>query len=197
MMRKQQSQDNFLEAEDEHNQTTEPMPLIIPSPFPPGDDAQVPVPQPYERPFPGVNNRPPGASAYPYLPPAPEARRQGRPPGGATSLWPGDSATTLPARARRNPLPIFVGMFFIAVQLLLLARFVLKLIHWPGSTPWVGTIYRVSNVFVLPFRLLLQNVTLPAIVFNTVEIYTLLAILAYWLFSRILVRLLKAILYSS
>src|SRR6266568_2119245 len=124
MMRRQQSQDNFLEAEDEHNQPTEPMPHIF-------------------------------------------------------------------------PLPIFVGMFFIAVQLLLLARFVLKLIRWPGSTAWAGTIYSVSNVFVLPFHLLLQNVALPAIFLNTIEIYTLLAILTYWLLSRILVRLLKAILYSS
>jgi len=88
-------------------------------------------------------------------------------------------------------------MFFIAVQLLLLARFVLKLIRWPGSTVWAGAIYSVSNVFVLPFHLLLQNVALPAIFLNTIEIYTLLAILTYWLLSRILVRLLKAILYSS
>src|SRR5215472_10132978 len=147
-MRRQQSQDSFLEAEDEHNQPTEPMPHITPSPFLPGDDAQVPVPQPYESPFPsqdgyknaipGVDNRAPGASAYPYLPPAPEARRQGRPPGGATSQWPGASVTPLPAKARRSPLPILVGMFFITVQLLLLARFVLKLVHWPGSTTWVG-----------------------------------------------------------
>jgi len=207
MMRRQQSQDNFLEAEDEHNQPTEPMPRFIPSPFPPGDDAQVPVPQPYERPFPsqdgyknaipGVGNRPPGASPYPYLPPAPETRKQGRPPGGATSLWPGAAVTPAPARARRSPLPVFVGMFFIAVQLLLLARFVLKLIHWPGSTAWAGAIYSVSNVFILPFHLLLHNVALPAIFLNTIEIYTLLAILTYWLFSRILVHLLKAILYSS
>src|SRR6266699_2128772 len=183
MMRRQQSQDNFLEAEDEHNQPTEPMPHIIPSPFPLGDDAQVPVPQPYERPFPsqdgyknaipGVDNRPPGASSYPYLPRGPEMRRQGRPPGGATSLWPGDAVKPVQARGRRSPLPIFVGMFFIAVQLLLLA------------------------LFVLPFHLLLQNVALPAIFLNTIEIYTLLAILTYWLLSRILVRLLKAILYSS
>jgi len=88
-------------------------------------------------------------------------------------------------------------MFFIAVQLLLLARFVMKLIRWPGSTTWASLIYSVSNVFVLPFRLLLQNIALPAIFLSTIEIYTLLAILVYWLLSRILVHLLKAILYSS
>jgi len=203
-MRKQQSQDSYA---DEHNQPTEPMPHIIPSPFSPGDDAQIPVPQPYERPFPrqdgskntipGVDNRPPGASSYPYLPPPAGMRMPGRPPGGSTTAWPGGSAAPLQVRTRRNPLPIFVGMFFIAVQLLLLARFVLKLIRWPGSTTWAGLIYSVSNVFVMPFRLLLQNIALPAIFLSTIEINTLLAILVYWLLSRILVHLLKAILYSS
>jgi len=207
MMRRQQSQDNFVD-EDEHNQPTEPMPHIIPSPFSPGDDAQIPVPQPYERPFPsqeggnkntisGVDNRPPGASSYPYLPPTPGMRMPGRPPRGSTSAWPGDSVTPVQDRTRHSPLPIFVGMFFIAVQLLLLARFVMKLIRWPGSTTWADLIYSVSNVFVLPFRLLLQNIALPAIFLSTIEIYTLLAILVYWLLSRILVHLLKAILYSS
>jgi hypothetical protein len=208
MMRRQQSQDNFLEAQDEHNQPTEPMPHITPSPFSPGDNAQIPVPQPYERPFPGqeggnkntisgVDNRPPGASSYPYLPPTPGMRMPGRPPGGSTSAWPGGSAIPVQARTRHSPLPIFVGMFFITIQLLLLARFVLKIIRWPGSTTWVGLIYSVSNVFVLPFRLLLQNIALPAIFLSTIEISTLLAILVYWLLSRILVHLLKAILYSS
>jgi len=207
MMRRQQSQDNYLEAQDEHNQPTEPMPHIIPSPFSPGDDAQVPVPQPYERPFPGqqggnkntisgIDNRPQGASGYPYLPPA-AMRTPGRPPGGSTSPWPAGSGTPVQEGRRHSAFPIFVGMFFIAVQLLLLARFVLKLIRWPGSTTWAGLIYSISNVFVLPFRLLLQNIALPTIFLSTIEIYTLLAILVYWLLSRILVHLLKAILYSS
>ena len=124
-------------------------------------------------------------------------RMPGRSPGGSTAAWPGGSVTPVQARTRRNPLPIFVGMFFIAVQLLLLARFVLKLIRWPGSTTWAGLIYSVSNVFVLPFRLLLQNIAFPAIFLSTIEIYTLLGILVYWLLSRILVHLLKAILYPS
>src|SRR6266480_3399883 len=105
MMRRQQSQDNFVD-EDEHNQPTEPMPHIIPSPFSPGDDAQVPVPQPYEQPFPGqqggtissIDNRAPGASGYPYLPPAPAVRMPGRPPGGSTSPWPAGSGTPLQER---------------------------------------------------------------------------------------------------
>jgi len=204
MMRRQQSQDNFIDAQDEHNQPTEPMPRVSPLPFSPGDEENIPVPQPYERPFPGqqgknipgIDNRPPGASSYPYLPPA-AMRMPGRPPGGTTAPWPASSGTPVQERRRHSPLPIFVGMFFIAVQLLLLARFVLKLVRWPSSTTWAGLIYSISNVFVLPFRLLLQNIALPAIFLSTIEIYTLLAILVYWLLSRILVHLLKAILYSS
>lgn len=202
-MRKQRSQDNFSGEQDEHNQPTEPMPRIVPpssSPTAsPADAVHIPVPQPYERPFPqqngfpGIANRPPEASAYPYLPLAPGVGKQDRPPGGAISTPPGGS---FQSRPRRSPLPILVGIFFIAVQLLLLARLVLKIVDRPGNIAWVDIIYSTSNVFILPFRLLLQNIALPRIITSTVEVYTLLAILAYWLLSRILVRLLKALLYS-
>ncbi len=203
MMGKQRSQDNFLGEQDEHNQPTEPMPRIVPpssSPTAsPTDAVHIPVPQPYERPFPqqngfpGIANRPPEAFAYPYLPPAPGVIKQDRPPGGAIPTSPGGS---FQSRPRRSPLPILVGIFFIAVQLLLLARLVLKIINRPDNVAWVDIIYNTSNVFILPFRLLLQNIALPRIITSTVEVYTLLAILAYWLLSRILVRLLKALLYS-
>jgi hypothetical protein len=201
MMRKQQSQDNFLGEQDEHNQPTEPMPCIVPpssSPTAsPADAVHIPVPQPYERPFPnafpGSVKRPPENLAYPYLPPASGVREQDRPPGGAIPTSPGGS---FQSRPRRSPLPILVGIFFIAVQLLLFARLVLKIIDKPGNVAWVDIIYNTSNVFILPFQLLLQNIALPRIITSTVEVYTLLAILAYWLLSRILVRLLKALLYS-
>jgi hypothetical protein len=75
-------------------------------------------------------------------------------------------------------------------------RLVLKIIDRPDNVAWVDTIYNTSNVFILPFRLLLQNIALPRIITSAVEVYTLLAILAYWLLSRILVHLLKALLYS-
>jgi hypothetical protein len=42
----------------------------------------------------------------------------------------------------------------------------------------------------------LQNVALPIPMPVAIEIYTLLAILPYWLLSRLLVHLLKAILRS-
>ncbi|HEV7236867.1 MAG TPA: hypothetical protein VGN15_11835, partial [Ktedonobacteraceae bacterium] len=61
-----------------------------------------------------------------------------------------------------------------------------------GNVPWTGIIYAISGVFVLPFRLLLANINFP--IPNTLEIYTLIAILVYGLLSRLIVRLLKAIL---
>jgi hypothetical protein len=100
-----------------------------------------------------------------------------------------------PTRNDTTLIPCFVGLFFIAVQMLLLMSFVLKIINLPASTTWVGIVYNVSSVFVLPFQLLLQNVALPIPMPIAIEIYTLLAILSYWLLSRLLVRLLKAILH--
>jgi hypothetical protein len=82
------------------------------------------------------------------------------------------------------------------VQLLLMVRFVLKLISWPASTSWVRTVYGVSDIFAWPFQLLWKNLTLPIPIPAALELYTLLAIVAYWLLSRILVHLLKAILHS-
>jgi hypothetical protein len=87
---------------------------------------------------------------------------------------------------------VFVGLFFVAVQLLLLVYFALQLIALPGKTPWVGLIYTTGSLFLLPFRLLMQNVAVPI----PVEVYTLLAILIYGLLSRILVRFLKILLRS-
>ena len=199
-MRKQQSQDNSLREQDEHNQPTEPMPRIVPpssSPAAPTDAIDIPVPQPYERPFPnafpGSANRPPETFAYPYLPPAPGVGKQDRPPGGAIPTSPDNAFRSRP---RRSPLPILVGIFFIAVQLLLIVRLVLKIIGKPDNAAWVDIIYNTSNAFILPFRSLLQNIALPGSITSTGEVYTLLAILTYWLLSRILVRLLKALLYS-
>jgi hypothetical protein len=52
----------------------------------------------------------------------------------------------------------------------------------------------ICGVFVLPFRLLLQNIAVP--ISTAFEIYTLLAILGYGLLSRLLVRFLRALLGS-
>lgn len=148
------------------------------------------------------------APAYPYLPPAPVKKNKSagqRPAGGAASpLLPTSPAypvyPVVPARPakqvqpRQSPLPALVGAFFVGVQLLLLVRFMLKLMSVSSNAKWLILVYEVSDFFVFPFRLLLQNTVLSLSV--SVEVYTLLAILVYGLFSRILVRFLKALLNS-
>jgi hypothetical protein len=96
-------------------------------------------------------------------------------------------------------LPVIVTIIFVAVQLLLLVRFVLQLFISPGNTLWVNLIYALSSIFILPFRLLLQSIALPiplgTELLNPLAI--LLAILIYGLLSRLLVRFLKALLNSG
>jgi hypothetical protein len=212
MMGRQRSHNDSGEL-DEHDQPTEPaLPVVLPplSPtipygVPTVANENIPAPSPHERPFPyqdvPYSNSayppyavPSGAPVYPVLPPVPHSQG-GRPPGGAAPGYPvgaGSNAPTIGSRARRSSLPLLVGMFFVLVQLLLLVRFILMLLTFPASTTWVGTIYTLSSVFVLPFRLPLQSVApgLP----SSIELYTLLAILIYGLLSRLLVRFLKALL---
>lgn len=191
-MRRQQPQDSSFEEIDEHNQPTEPMMPVVIAPYAPvqaNGAAQPP--------------------AYPYLPPAPDKKKkqnEQRPAGGAAaaSLSPTSSEypvyPVLPARPtkqvqpRQSPLPALVGVFFVGVQLLLLVRFMLKLLSVSSNAKWLSIVYDVSDFFVFPFRLLLQNTVLSLSI--SVEVYTLLAILVYGLFSRILVRFLKALLNS-
>jgi hypothetical protein len=213
-MQWQQSQNKSSGEMDEHNQPTEPMMSILLAPsaatiadgLPVNADDDIPMPQPYERPFPYQNiqnaafpHSPYGSSqpaVYPVLPPLPTPASDtggNRPPGGVTSAS-DRSIQTTGARFKHKSIPLLVGMFFVVVQLLLLVRFVLKLFALAGSAPWVSLIYGISSIFVLPFRLLLQNI-LPFS--NVLELYTLLAILVYGLLSRFLVRFLKALLRSS
>ena len=170
--------DDYYQEFKDHNATTEPLGGFHP-PSNPADIAHetVPAPVPLERPFPALDYAP--VNPYPYPP--------------ATPVYP-----VLPpkhvqqARAKPSAFPVFVGAFFVAVQLLLLVRFVLKFIGLQGNVTWVAIIYDVSNIFVLPFRLILQSIPLPFSA--SLELFTLIAILFYGLFSRILVRILKAIL---
>lgn len=211
-MRWQQPPDNSQEEIDQHDAPTEPMMPVVPSPFavtvpngvPTMDGQGIPVPTPHERPFPyqdvQQNGASPGYPVYPMLPPAPKNEKGGkRPPGGATPaypVYPGEAnkpAAQAGAQHRSSLVPHLVGVFFVLVQLLLLVRFVLRLLNFSGSTTWVGILYAVSGLFVLPFRLLLQNIAIP--IPNALEIYALIAILIYGLLSRLLVRLLKALLH--
>lgn len=182
-MRRQQPQNNYYEQIDEHDQPTEPMLPVIIAPFtPPQTNGNAhPPAYPYLPPAPAKNNgknnaaTPAGSSGYPVLPARPTQRAQPRQP-------------------KRSPVPALVGFFFVLVQLLLLVRFLLKLLNVSGNMLPVSIIYDVSGLFVFPFRLLLQSIAIALPV--SIEVYTLLAILVYGLFSRILVRFLKALLNS-
>lgn len=194
-MSRQQPQDSHFDETDEHDAPTDPMMPVAIAPF--------------LRTQAGSTAQP---AQYPYLPSA-QVKKNGhagqRPPGGAppfpvSSASPTSAASpvypVLPARPakqaqpERSPIPTFVGTFFVIVQLLLLVRFLLKLLSVSGNSGWVSIFYTVSGLFVFPFRLLLQNMALALPV--SVEVFTLLAILVYGLFSRILVRFLKALLNS-
>lgn len=212
MRRKQILPNNNAGEIDEHDQPTEPMPYFpppqlaptLPAGIAPVDEPTLPVPGPYEQPFPqqyapGVQlpappYSPDPARPYPYLPPAPDKRKgkKNRSDAEASPDQPVQKARpSLSMRIMRRSGPTLVGMFFVAMQLLLLARIVLKILGQPGSDLWVGTVYTLSDVCVLPVYALLQQIhlTLPF-----AEMYTLLAILLYGLLSRILVRGLKALL---
>ena len=192
MKRRQPQEDSYFEEIDEHNQPTEPMMPVVIAPFAPtqiNGTAQSP--------------------AYPYLPPAPVKKKKQdryRPAGGAAPSSPAPTFPASPvypvlpvkpakqAQRKQNPIPALVGLFFVGVQLLLLVRFMLKLLNVSGNAKWLSLVYEISGLFVFPFRLLLQNTALSVPI--SVEVYTLLAILVYGLFSRILVRFLKALLNS-
>lgn len=186
MKRRQPQEDSYFEEIDEHDQPTEPMMPVVIAPFAPTQ----------------INGtvQPP---AYPYLPPAPVKKKKQngyRPAGGAAPSLPAPTSPVYPvlpakqAQSKQNPIPALVGLFFVVVQLLLLLRFMLKLLNVSGNAKWLTLVYDVSDLFVFPFRVLLQNTALSVPI--SVEVYTLLAILVYGLFSRILVRFLKALLNS-
>ena len=201
---------------DEHNQPTEPMSAIILSPhsaptytigatngaagYPQGG---IPAPLPPELPFPQNGQvaapypyQSETPQAYPVLPPSPVMNGSGRPPGGAAPS--GALGRSLPLYPRRSSFPTFVGVLFLLVQLLLLARVVLLLFGVSASNIGVELVYAGGGLFAWPFRLLLEHLNLPAQIGGELISYlaALIAILAYGLFARILVRFLKALLHS-
>ncbi len=196
---------------DEHNQPTEPMSAIILSPhsaptytigatngaagYPQGG---IPAPLPPELPFPqnGQVYQSETPQVYPVLPPSPVMNGSGRPPGGAAPS--GVRGRSLPLYPRRSSFPTFVGVLFLLVQLVLLARVVLLLFGVSASNIGVELVYAGGGLFAWPFRLLLEHLNLPAQIGGDLISYlaALIAILAYGLFARILVRFLKALLHS-
>jgi hypothetical protein len=213
-MRKRRSQEKLFEQMDDFEQPTEPMSQVFQSPYfaptyqtqVPLDQIGVPAPQLDVRPFPksgaapeDVFDHPLTPTVYPVLPPAPHERRKGGPPGGVPPYIPPSKPEAFAPRQHRNSsFPVWVGLFFVAVELLLLLRLVFLLVGLTDNNGWIGLVNIISTVFLLPFLLLLENVRIP-LLYGT-ELYPdlliVFALFVYGLLSRVLVRFLKAMLNS-
>ena len=164
----------------------------------------IPAPQLDEVPFPKSSGNPVDISGLPAVPPAYPILQPATPEGhnrlpGVEPQMPEGKPDVFVQRQRgRSSFPALVGMFFLAVEFLLLLRLLFSLFGAPISNMWVEFVYTVSTFFLLPFFLLLQNVKIPLI--NGTEFYSDLiivgAIFVYGFLSRILVRFFKAILNS-
>ncbi|HEY6285546.1 MAG TPA: hypothetical protein VIX20_07790 [Ktedonobacteraceae bacterium] len=166
------------------------------------DRNAIPAPQLDEVPFPkssanvvDISGMPANPPMYPILPPAvPDIRKGGSP--GVAGVYPGKPDTFVQRKTRRSSFPALVGLFFLAVQCLLLLRLLLSLFGAPIGNVWVGLVYTVSTFFLLPLMLLLLNVKIPLI--NGTALYSALlivgAIFVYGFLSRIFVRFFKTLL---
>ena len=205
MQRWKQPQKKNADVPDEHSAPTEPLLPVVEEIVPAGEipptEKLLPAPVSHVQAFPQQQaqdgtqlqgpSSPPAVPVYPVLPPAPSIQQGHGPVGSAAAAQPQKSTDS-----RESIIPLFVGMFFVAVQFLLLISFIARLINLPSYQQWLGVIYGISSIFLLPFRLLFEHVTLPFSLTIGVEVYTLVAILVYGLLSRLLVRLLKVLLRS-
>ena len=162
------------------------MPAIL---FPTTGPAQPPPAYPYiQTPTSGMG------SAYPVFPGTPSRTSYGG--------WPTNAAwnygNTKKERARRRRLlPACVGLFFLCVQLLLVVRLGVRFLDLSPDITWAALVTDVSETFVLPFQLLWFQIPLVSTLLPVkIEVYTLVAILAYRVLSRLLVGILKVILKS-
>ncbi len=211
-MHKQQPQDNRFEQMNDYEQPTEPMSQVIlsphsstiPVPEPSIDEKDLPAPRLDERPFPKQSAHPvdafqgpPAPRMYPVLPPVPAQGFNGRPPGGALpGIPPRVADKPAPRKPHRSSFPVFVGFFFVIVEILLLLRLLFLLSGTQDSNVWVGLVNTLSGIFVLPFRMLLENVKIPLLYGSQLynDLLIVFALLMYVILSRILVRFLKAVL---
>jgi hypothetical protein len=99
-------------------------------------------------------------------------------------------------RKRRSPFPTLVGLCFVLVQVVLLARALCLLFSVQATSVWLALLFAASDLFVEPLRLLVAklNITLLAGTQTLTILEFLVAALAYGILSRILVRMLKALL---
>jgi len=191
---------NGAQEIDEHNQTTEAFDFGV-SPYAPTVTGnRLPPDTPpiaMVRPVPPQQAaQPPLIGAYPFLPPAP-ARKDEKAPIGR-SLAPSqsqiDRISTSGSQKLRKVFPALVGLCFVAVQLLLLASFVLKVVGLWNNTLWTNVLYLISDVFIWPWQALVHLLPTPFSI--PAQIVTLLAILLYGVISRIVVRCLKLLLHT-
>jgi hypothetical protein len=89
-------------------------------------------------------------------------------------------------------IPFGVGMCFVTIQILLLLRFAFKLCNPTTAISGVRLVYALSDIVLLPLLALLPPLTQA--IFTRVEPYTILAIVLYGFFSRLIVHLLKVLL---
>lgn len=199
-MWKQRSQNKPFGPKD-YEMPTEPVErIVLPQPAVPTyaggpypDAWTVPAPQTATRPFPSEM-----APDYPYaqpqvpypvLPP-PLKKYRGQPPGGAQPVY-------QPARkSRRSLIPGLVMLAFFLIQLALLARVLCMIVNVQLTSPWLILLFAASDLFVQPIRWLAANINLSVLAGTQLLLYLefLLAVLAYGLVSRLLVRFLKALL---
>lgn len=206
---------------DEHSQPTEPLPpldplapLVLPAtllyPASPGDvdilangptlptaQPAVPVAVPPD-PYDATTATPSGtqwqphqvftqpAPAYPYQPVPPQPAQQ------PAWLQPMVGQQLMPTAnniSRTIPVPLLVGLCFVAIQLILVARLVTLFIPNGTVYTWSAPLIALGDLCAEPFFALIQQATLPAPTNTAVAV--LLAIFAYGVISRMLVRLLK------
>ncbi len=208
-------QNRQAEKIDDHNQPTEPMPRFVISSYPLAGvngnyapEQTIPVSQSYAQPYmgqyaPGFVPAPYPGQYMPGFVPIPSAQPGAYPPQTGNypylpqnSVHPAmpDPSEKVQHKQQYSPIPALVGMGFVLLQLLLLARLAVRLINLSTALPWVGMLYALTAMFVMPFSALLQqfSLTFPA----NIEVYTLLAVFAYGLLSRLLVRCLRLCLYA-
>lgn len=89
----------------------------------------------------------------------------------------------------RNLVPPGIRLCAVLIQILLGLRFVGKLVNLTNQISWVNVVYIFSDVLLMPFHTILPPLDQPF--FTRVEVYTLLAIVAYGLCARLLIGLIK------
>jgi hypothetical protein len=135
--------------------------------------------------------QPTQAAGYPAAPPARPQKQRNYPPGGAPYF-----AQPVRYRTRRSPFPTLVGLCFVLVQLVLLARALCLLFSVQATSVWLALLFAASDFFVKPLLLLVAKLNIMAMMGTQVLtiLEFLVAALAYGILSRILVRILKALL---